>query len=129
MAGKNRERRERIKAGVRKKISGTTERPRLSVFRSNTGLYVQVIDDLKGVTVAAASTVELGEKTSLNQETSKNVGKKIAEKAIAAGVQTIVFDRNGYLYHGNIKAMAEGAREGGLKVYELKYVSKQYQHS
>lgn len=115
MAGKNRERRERIKAGVRKKISGTAERPRLSVFRSNTGLYVQVIDDLKSVTVASASTKELGEKISLNQESSKNVGKKIAEKALASGVQTVVFDRNGYLYHGNIKALAEGAREGGLK--------------
>lgn len=115
MAGKNRERRERIKAGVRKKISGTTERPRLSVFRSNRGLYVQIIDDLKGVTVAAASTIELGEKAKLNIEGSKNVGKKIAEKAISAGIQNIVFDRNGYLYHGNIKALAEGAREGGLK--------------
>jgi large subunit ribosomal protein L18 len=114
MAGKNIERRERIKKGVRKKISGTTDRPRLSVFRSNTGLYVQVIDDLKGTTIAAASTAELGEKK-LNQETSKNVGKKIAEKAKASGVETIVFDRNGYLYHGNIKALAEGAREGGLK--------------
>ncbi len=115
MAGKNRERRERIKKGVRKKISGTTERPRLSVFRSNNGLYVQIIDDLKGVTVASASTGELGEKLGLNIENSKNVGKKIAEKALASGIETIVFDRNGYLYHGNIKAFAEGAREGGLK--------------
>jgi len=115
MAGKNRERRERIKAGVRKKISGTTDRPRLSVFRSNRGVFVQLIDDLKGVTVASASTTELGDKAKLNIENSKNVGKKIAEKAIAAGVQDIVFDRNGYLYHGNIKALAEGAREGGLK--------------
>jgi large subunit ribosomal protein L18 len=115
MAGKNRERRARIKAGVRKKLSGTTERPRLSVFRSNRGLYVQIIDDLKGVTLAAASTSELGEKSSLNMESSKNVGKKIAEKALSNGIETIVFDRNGYLYHGNIKALAEGAREGGLK--------------
>jgi large subunit ribosomal protein L18 len=115
MAGKNRERRERIKAGVRKRINGTSERPRLSVFRSNRGLYVQIIDDTNGVTVAAASTTELGEKTKLNIENSKNVGKKIAEKAVASGIQTIVFDRNGYLYHGNIKALAEGAREGGLK--------------
>ena len=114
MAGKNRERRERIKAGVRKKISGTTDRPRLSVFRSNTGIYAQIIDDLKQVTVASASSVELGKKN-LNQENAKNVGKKIAEKAVAAGVQSIVFDRNGYLYHGNVKAFAEGAREGGLK--------------
>ena len=114
MAGKNRERRERIKMGVRKKINGTSERPRLSVFRSNTGIYAQIIDDVKGVTIAAASTTELGKKT-VNIENSKNVGKKLAEKAIASGVQAIVFDRNGYLYHGNIKAFAEGAREGGLK--------------
>lgn len=115
MAGKNQERRERIKLGVRKKVSGTTERPRLSVFRSNKGLFVQVIDDLKGVTLVSASTSELGEKAKLNVEFSKNVGKKIAEKALASGIETIVFDRNGYLYHGNIKALAEGAREGGLK--------------
>ncbi len=115
MAGKNRERRERIKMGVRKKISGTSDRPRLSVFRSNKGLFVQVIDDLKGATLASASTAELGEKAKLNIENSKSVGKKIAEKALASGVNTIVFDRNGYLYHGNIKALAEGAREGGLK--------------
>ena len=115
MAGKNVERRKRIKLGVRKKISGSTARPRLSVFRSNRGLYVQIIDDLKGQTVVAASSTEVGEKAKLNVETSKSVGKKIAEKAIAAGVTDIVFDRNGYLYHGNIKALAEGAREGGLK--------------
>ena len=115
MAGKNNERRTRIKAGIRKKMEGTTDRPRLSVFRSNKGIYAQIIDDINGVTLAAASTSELGEKTSLNVESSKSVGKKIAERATAAGVQTIVFDRNGYLYHGNIKAFAEGAREGGLK--------------
>ena len=115
MAGKNNERRTRIKKGVRRKISGTSERPRLSVFRSNKGLYVQVIDDLKGATLASASTTELGKEAKLNLENSKNVGKKIAEKAIASGIETIVFDRNGYLYHGNIKALAEGAREGGLK--------------
>lgn len=115
MAGKNLERRERIKAGVRKKISGTTERPRLSVFRSNRGLYVQIIDDVKKVTVVSASTSELGEKSRLNIEASKSVGKKLAERAIATGIESIVFDRNGYLYHGNIKALAEGAREGGLK--------------
>jgi large subunit ribosomal protein L18 len=114
MAGKNRERRARIKMGVRKKVNGTNERPRLSVFRSNTGIYAQIIDDVKGVTLASASSLELGKKT-VNVENSKNVGKKLAEKAVASGVQTIVFDRNGYLYHGNIKAFAEGAREGGLK--------------
>ncbi|MDL5050233.1 50S ribosomal protein L18 [Oscillatoria amoena NRMC-F 0135] len=115
MAGKNTERRSRIKMGVRKKISGTGERPRLSVFRSNTGIYAQIIDDIKGVTVTSISTRELGDKTKLNVTNSKNAGKKIAEKAIAAGVSNVVFDRNGYLYHGNIKAFAEGAREGGLK--------------
>src|SRR6185436_13380411 len=108
MAGKNNERRERIKLGVRNKISGTKERPRLSVFRSNKGLFVQVINDESGTTIASASTIELGEKAKLNQENSKNVGKKIAEKALASGVNTIVFDRNGYLYHGNIKALADG---------------------
>ena len=115
MAGKNRERRTRIKKGIRRKLEGTTDRPRLSVFRSNKGIYAQIIDDLKGITLAAASTTELGEKSTLNMESSKSVGKKIAEKAVASGIQTIVFDRNGYLYHGNIKAFAEGAREGGLK--------------
>jgi large subunit ribosomal protein L18 len=115
MAGTNSERRNRIRKGIRKKISGTKDRPRLSVFRSNKGLFVQVIDDLKGETLASASTTELGEKSKLNIESSKNVGKKIAEKAIASGIETIIFDRNGYLYHGNIKALAEGAREGGLK--------------
>lgn len=100
--------------GVRKKINGTNERPRLSVFRSNTGIYAQIIDDVKGVTIVSASSIELGKKT-VNLENSKNVGKKLAEKAVASGVQAIVFDRNGYLYHGNIKAFAEGAREGGLK--------------
>jgi large subunit ribosomal protein L18 len=115
MAGKNTERRERIKKGVRKKLSGTTERPRLSVFRSNSGIYAQIIDDIKGVTVASASTIELGKKAKLNQDNSKQVGKKLAEKAVSSGVESVVFDRNGYLYHGNVKAFAEGAREGGLK--------------
>lgn len=101
--------------GVRKKVSGTPERPRLSIFRSNTGIYAQLIDDVKGVTLASASNKDLGEKKSLSKENSKNVGKKIAEKAIASGISSVVFDRGGYLYHGNVKALAEGAREGGLK--------------
>ena len=109
------QRRQKIRYRIRKKVSGVAQKPRLSVFRSNRGLYVQIIDDLKGVTVASASTTELGDKAKLNTADSKNVGKKIAEKALASGIQTIVFDRNGYLYHGNIKAFAEGAREGGLK--------------
>lgn len=115
MANKKIERRTRIKLGVRKKLEGTTDRPRLSVFRSNKVIYAQVIDDTKGHTVASASSIELDKKGGVNIAISKNVGKKVAEKAIASGVSQIVFDRNGYLYHGNIKALAEGAREGGLK--------------
>lgn len=114
MAGKTKDRRKRIKMGIRRKISGSAERPRLTVFKSNTGVYAQLIDDDKGVTLVSASTLELGKK-GVNIEASKNVGKKLAEKAAAAGVQQVVFDRNGYLYHGNIKALADGAREGGLK--------------
>jgi large subunit ribosomal protein L18 len=109
------ERRTRIKLGVRKKVEGTSDRPRLSVFRSNKVIYAQIIDDLKGHTLAAASSVDLDKKGGVNVTISKSVGKKVAEKAIANGIQQIVFDRNGYLYHGNIKALAEGAREGGLK--------------
>ncbi|MEQ8359392.1 MAG: 50S ribosomal protein L18 [Cytophagales bacterium] len=108
-------RRTRIKMGVRKKVQGTAERPRLSIFRSNKVIYAQVIDDTKGVTLAASSSVELDKKGGVNLSISKNVGKKVAEKAVASGINSIVFDRNGYLYHGNIKALAEGAREGGLK--------------
>ena len=100
--------------GIRKNVEGTTVRPRLSVFRSNKAIYAQIIDDSKGHTIAAASSAEI-EKARLNIETSKTVGKKVAEKALASGVKEIVFDRNGYLYHGNVKALAEGAREGGLK--------------
>jgi large subunit ribosomal protein L18 len=108
-------RRERIKRGIRKNMEGTSQRPRLSVFRSNKAIYAQIIDDSKGHTVAAASSADLAKNAKLNLETSKSVGKKVAEKAIASGVKEIVFDRNGYLYHGNVKALADGAREGGLK--------------
>jgi len=107
-------RRLRIKLSIRAKISGTADKPRLSVFRSNTGIYAQIIDDVKGHTLAAASSQELGLANG-NVDNSKQVGAKIAEKALAAGVSTVVFDRNGYLYHGRVKAVAEGAREGGLK--------------
>jgi large subunit ribosomal protein L18 len=107
-------RRLRIKRGIRRKISGTADVPRISVFKSNKGIYAQLVDDLKGHTLAATSSKELG-KNSLNVETSKEVGKKFGEKAKAAGVETVVFDRNGYQYHGNVKAFAEGAREAGLK--------------
>ena len=108
-------RRVRIKRGIRKNMEGTSLRPRLSVFRSNKAIYAQIIDDTKGHTIAAASSAELDKKTKLNIATSKSVGMKVAEKALASGIKEIVFDRNGYLYHGNVKALADGAREGGLK--------------
>lgn len=110
------ERRVRIKHRIKKKIAGTSERPRLSVFRSNTRMYAQVIDDTTGKTLVASSSIELGvDKKNTNQEDAKKVGVNIAEKAMAAGIVAVVFDRNGYLYHGKVKALAEGAREGGLK--------------
>jgi len=108
-------RRTRVKMRVRRKIEGTTSIPRLSVYKSNKAIYAQVIDDSKGHTVLSVSSTELDKKSSVKIETSKTVGKKVAERAIAAGINNVVFDRNGYLYHGNVKALAEGAREGGLK--------------
>lgn len=116
MATAKADRRQRLKYHIRKKVKGSSERPRLSVFRSNTSIYAQIIDDVNGVTLASASSVDLGgRKENANVDTALQVGKKIAEKAQEAGVQTVVFDRNGYLYHGKVKALAEGAREGGLK--------------
>jgi large subunit ribosomal protein L18 len=109
------DRRLRIKKGIRKKMEGTSARPRLSVFRSNKVIYAQLIDDAAGHTLTSSSSIELDKKGGVNMTISKSVGKKVAEKAVASGIQEIVFDRNGYLYHGNIKALAEGAREGGLK--------------
>ncbi len=106
-------RRLRIKKGIRNRIQGTADRPRLSVFKSNKAIYAQIIDDSKAHTLSAASSIELGSKLTI--ETSKEVGQKIAEKASAAGVKEVIFDRNGYLYHGKVKALADGAREGGLK--------------
>lgn len=108
------QRRKRIKLGIRRKISGTAERPRLSIFRSNRAIYAQVIDDVKGVTMASISSKEIG-KDQLNIESSKEVGKKLAEKIKEAGLETLIFDRNGYPYHGRVKAFAEGVREGGIK--------------
>lgn len=105
----------RIKKGIRNKISGTSERPRISVFKSNTRMYAQIIDDEKGHTVVSVSSSELGASKNTNVELSKEVGKKLAEKAVAAGITQVVFDRNGYIYHGRVKALADGAREGGLK--------------
>lgn len=115
MAANKVSRRERIKQGIRKRISGSAERPRLSVYRSNKGIYVQIIDDQAGATLASASTQSKEFASSGNKvEQSKAVGKLIAEKAIAAGISKVVFDRNGYLYHGRVKSLAEGAREAGL---------------
>lgn len=108
------ERRKRIKLGIRRKISGTSTRPRVSVFRSNKAIYAQIIDDVKGITLAAVSSLEMS-KDHINVAISKEAGLKLAEKAKAAGVESVIFDRNGYPYHGKVKAFAEGAREGGLK--------------
>lgn len=107
-------RRNRIRLRVRKKIQGTEGRPRLSVFRSNKHIYAQLIDDLKGHTVAAASTFDAGISGEGSMDKCKEVGKLLAEKAKEAGIESAVFDRNGYRYHGRVKALAEGAREGGL---------------
>ena len=101
---------------VRGKISGTAERPRLSVFRSENNIYAQIIDDTKGVTLVSASSLEKGfEGSGSNCEAAKKVGEAIAERAKAKGIEAVVFDRGGYLYHGRVKALAEGAREGGLQ--------------
>lgn len=110
-------RRQRIKYTIRKKISGTAQLPRLSVFRSNTEIYVQLIDDVNGTTLASASSrdKDIAAQKGTKSEKSKMVGEAIAKKAIALGLTTCVFDRGGFLYHGRVKAVAEGAREGGLK--------------
>ncbi|MBR4030942.1 MAG: 50S ribosomal protein L18 [Clostridia bacterium] len=104
-------------ARVRKNISGTAERPRLSVFRSNKHMYAQIIDDTKGVTLCAASTMEAGfdGEYSGNAEAAKKVGLMIAKKAEEKGIKAVVFDRGGFIYHGRVKELAEGAREGGLE--------------
>ena len=102
---------------VRGKISGTAERPRLDVFRSSKHIYAQIIDDVAGVTLVSASTMEKGfEGFGGKVEAANKVGKMIAEKALAKGIKTVVFDRGGYVYHGRVKALADGAREGGLKL-------------
>lgn len=110
------ERRIRIKRRIRKTVSGTADKPRLSVFRSNKEIYAQIINDVDGKTLSSASTLDKDvEKGASRTDAAKSVGKKIAEKAVAAGIESISFDRGGYLYHGRIKSLAEGAREGGLK--------------
>ena len=118
MNTKNRKqfRRSRIKMRVRKIVQGTADRPRMSVFRSNKQIYVQLIDDMKGNTLLAVSSSEKTTEEKMNKiDQAKWVGKLIAEKAKEAGIEEVVFDRNGYLYHGRVKALAEAAREQGLK--------------
>ena len=111
------QRRQRIKSRIRKTVSGTDSQPRLAVYRSNKEIYAQLVNDVTGVTIAAASSrdKDLSSKKVTKTEIANLVGKSVAEKAIKAGVSTISFDRGGYLYHGRVKSLAEGAREAGLK--------------
>jgi large subunit ribosomal protein L18 len=117
MALSKTDRRQRLRFRIRKTVSGTTGRPRLAVFRSNKEIYAQIIDDVNGKTITAASTRDKDiDASKINKtEAAKLVGKSVAEKAIKAGVESITFDRGGYIYHGRVKSLAEGAREGGLK--------------
>ena len=114
MALSRQDRRLRIKRRIRKVVNGTPEQPRLSVFRSNKQIYAQVIDDLSGKTVASASSLKIEEKLP-KKEIAAKVGELIAQHAKEAGVEKVTFDRNGYLYHGRVKQLAESAREAGLK--------------
>ncbi len=111
------ERRIRIKSRIRKIVSGTEAKPRLSVFRSNKEIYAQIVDDVTGKTISAASSrdKDISSAKANKTEVAALVGKSVAEKALKAGVETIAFDRGGYLYHGRVKSLAEGAREAGLK--------------
>ncbi|WP_372775307.1 50S ribosomal protein L18 [Mangrovibacterium sp.] len=117
MALTKQERRFRIKMRIRKIVSGTAERPRLNVFRSNKQIYAQLVNDLQGTTLLAVSSLDKEIIAAAGNKTEKAalVGKALAEKAVAAGVANVVFDRNGYLYHGRVKQLADAAREGGLK--------------
>ena len=112
------ERRQRIKYRIRKRLSGTGERPRMTVFRSNKQIYVQLVDDISGQTLVSASSKEkeIASQKVNKIEQAKLVGKRIAEKAKEKGIETVVFDRNGYLYHGRVKNLADAARESGLKL-------------
>ena len=110
-------RRQKIRYGIRKKVAGTAQRPRLSVFRSNTDIYAQVIDDVNGKTLASASSKDkdIAAQKGTKSEKSKLVGAAVARKAVELGVSAVIFDRGGYLYHGRVKSVADGAREGGLQ--------------
>jgi large subunit ribosomal protein L18 len=111
----NEQRRQRRHRRVRGKVHGSANRPRLCVFRSSKGIYAQLIDDDAGVTLASASTLNLGGTTGTKSEKAAEVGKLVAQRAREAGIAAVVFDRGGYLYHGRVKALADGAREGGLE--------------
>ncbi len=118
MAGIKLSRRARIKRGIRNRLSGSTARPRLSVYRSNKGIYAQIIDDARGVTLTAASTLE-GDlkgklKTGADQAAATEVGKLLGERAVKAGIKEVVFDRGSFIFHGRVKALADAAREAGL---------------
>ncbi|MEZ4800920.1 MAG: 50S ribosomal protein L18 [Flavobacteriales bacterium] len=116
MAFSKEARRAKIRKRIRATVQGTAVRPRLSVFRSNTQIYAQVIDDNKGVTIASASSLAMKEAQNVAKiEQAKMVGQQIAERAKAAGIEEVIFDRGGYLYHGRVKSLAEAAREAGLK--------------
>lgn len=117
MALSKQDRRNKIRMRIRKEIVGTAERPRLSVFRSNKEIYAQLVDDVEGKTLAAASSrdKEVGATEGSKQEIAAAVGKSLAERALKAGIESVSFDRGGYLYHGRVKSLADGAREGGLK--------------
>lgn len=115
MATQKELRRLRIRRDIRSKVQGTTDRPRLSVFRSNTTIYAQLIDDLSGKTLLSVSSAQIAKGKNANLDLAKQVGMQVAEKAISNGISAVVFDRGGYLYHGKVKALAEGAREAGLK--------------
>ncbi len=119
--------RQGVHSRIRKKVRGSAERPRLAVFRSLNHIYAQVIDDRSGKTLATASTTEkaLGQKTGGNLEAAKVVGKAIAERAVAAGISSVVFDRGGYLYHGRVKALIDATREAGLNKHEAAKETKQ----
>jgi large subunit ribosomal protein L18 len=109
-------RRAKIKRRIRKNVSGTVDIPRLTVYRSNKQIYAQIIDDVRGVTIVSASSLKNdGAQSVAKIDQAKIVGKEVAEKAMAAGVERVVFDRNGYLYHGRVKSLADAAREVGLK--------------
>jgi large subunit ribosomal protein L18 len=109
-----REARARRKRRIRGRIEGTSERPRVSVFRSNKAIYAQLVDDIAATTLVAARSAELGSAKLNKSETAKKVGELLAQRAKDKGIERVVFDRSGYLYHGRVKALAEGAREGGL---------------